>query len=541
MSYNSEESFYRKRLSVARAKATRSANNQNWSDYMMACADIGRLQRTRGEHQVAVIKFMTALVYSLQGAVNYGRYNYLNSPYEPEYAKPYRHAAEQLADAVHGVAELRSIYDQFVEDAWRHDFPRSKDEVWADVETEVIQGKVTNSRLVLKKPDEYVYPENISRGGNGFPTEAGLDESNCQLGTEGHPLSRREKWISSTQSRCGSALYTWIRGNFDLKRLDNQILALAQEHGVFVETYFHNLIRADVKRKVEREDLRKMNELIGECLEIDLSDLKTHQHALVAESVYDLVFLRNEAEVSKIAGDWYRKYSEHSTCEICDRRFRVVDLPHWLYLGSDALKTCCFACPIKENPSKSELEERVPDFVATCGFIPKSNASPRTYSFTSRFSDDKKIDVFKSFARMGGMVKVEQEYGSWFKALAETSALPDGFRYSGTGVWCLAEDGHKCHSLAEQQIDNWLYNHGIDHEREPNYPQHEDYNPSGRRKADWLVENNTLIEYFGLAGDDDYDEKTEEKIALARETETPLIALYPHDLNNLKAKLGQLI
>jgi hypothetical protein len=142
---------------------------------------------------------------------------------------------------------------------------------------------------------------------------------------------------------------------------------------------------------------------------------------------------------------------------------------------------------------------------------------------------------------MGGMVKVEQEYGSWFKALAETSALPDGFRYSGTGVWCLAEDGHKCHSLAEQQIDNWLYNHGIDHEREPNYPQHEDYNPSGRRKADWLVENNTLIEYFGLAGDDDYDEKTEEKIALARETETPLIALYPHDLNNLKAKLGQLI
>lgn len=141
---------------------------------------------------------------------------------------------------------------------------------------------------------------------------------------------------------------------------------------------------------------------------------------------------------------------------------------------------------------------------------------------------------------MGGR-SFHLEFDSWFKALEQSGALPEGYRYSGTGVWCTAKEGHKCHSLAEQRIDNWLTEHGIDHTREPEYPGHDDYNPSGRRKADWKTEDGVYIEYFGMVGDSSYDEKTEEKLALADEYGIDLLSIYPENLEDLDDHLNRLL
>lgn len=79
-----------------------------------------------------------------------------------------------------------------------------------------------------------------------------------------------------------------------------------------------------------------------------------------------------------------------------------------------------------------------------------------------------------------------------------------------------------CHSLGEKTIDDWLTLNGIEHEREPMYP-------GTKMRGDFLV-NDAIIEYFGLAGDDDYDKRIEKKRKLAAEGSLILVEIFPKDL-----------
>lgn len=56
-------------------------------------------------------------------------------------------------------------------------------------------------------------------------------------------------------------------------------------------------------------------------------------------------------------------------------------------------------------------------------------------------------------------------------------------------------------------------------------------------RADFLV-NGVFIEYFGLAGDPDYDERTRIKKEICLRHGLRLIALYPNDLMS-SARLGK--
>jgi len=217
----------------------------------------------------------------------------------------------------------------------------------------------------------------------------------------------------------------------------------------------------------------------------------------------------------------------------------VIDLPDWVYFGSYGFKRCCFQCRILEAPQKNNLISLVPAFTGACGFIPNSDANVINYAFTSRLPVGEWSKVMLAYARMGGIEHVKGKFGTWFTALAETGALPDGVLVTARGIRCQAKDGHTCHSLDEQRIDDWLHLHDLDHEREPIYPQHPSLNPTGKRRADWRV-HETFIEYFGLVGDPKYEKKMDEKILLAQESNIPLIAIYPSDIEKLDERLGGL-
>jgi hypothetical protein len=141
---------------------------------------------------------------------------------------------------------------------------------------------------------------------------------------------------------------------------------------------------------------------------------------------------------------------------------------------------------------------------------------------------------------MGGVEHAKKKFGSWFLALAETGALPKGVLATARGVRCLAKDGHTCHSLDEQRIDDWLYDNGLEHAREPVYPQHPSLNPTGKRRADWKVRE-TYIEYFGLVGNSEYGKKMDEKILLAQEFDISIMAIYPSGIASLDHRLGCLL
>lgn len=263
---------------------------------------------------------------------------------------------------------------------------------------------------------------------------------------------------------------------------------------------------------------------------------------LIIDHIYDICAadVPEDHRSINVIAEWFAEHCESKICKLCGNRYRLIDLPSWIYFGSNGYKSCCFSCLIMERPLKKDLLKLVPAFIEECGFIPASSSGPIHYGFTFRLQSERWESVIRAYAKMGGIEHVNKKYGSWFKALAETGALPGGVMATSRGIRCLAKDKHECHSLDEQLIDNWLFDRGFEHEREPQYPIHEDLNPSGRRRADWMV-GDYFIEYFGLAGDPIYDKKTDEKILLAANSGITLITLYPNDLEHLEYKLGHLL
>lgn len=119
-----------------------------------------------------------------------------------------------------------------------------------------------------------------------------------------------------------------------------------------------------------------------------------------------------------------------------------------------------------------------------------------------------------------------REFGSWNKALVAANLMPhrsDSNRMFKR-VRTTAKDGHRCDSVSEAIIDNWLTEHAIAHTRDAAYP-------STGHKADWSLGRDVFVEYFGLANDSArYDRSIEEKRTLCEKHRIDLIEIYPADI-----------
>jgi len=392
--------------------------------------------------------------------------------------------------------------------------------------------------LVQFDSNYYKYPISISRGYWGrYLIESGLSKSE---------IESRSQWLTTVASYTNTELHRFVNDNFTNPSDIKLLISLIPQHGIYVEKFFHRNIRLRVLRKLTsiNIDFLQLQKLFS--IAYGYNSNVFNNNSMAAFWIVDHIFqqlllgILSETTIHSSITSWFDDFSRPRRCSLCNNKFRVIDLPDWIYYGSNGCKTCCFQCPIIDSPKKDELASLIPAFVRSCDFIPNSDAGPINYSFTSRLPADKWNEVFISYGKMGGVEHVKAKYKSWFKGLAETGALPNGVLATARGVRCLAKDGHVCHSLDEQRIDNWLNNHNLKHEREPIYPSHPDLNPTGRRKGDWKV-NGTFIEYFGLVGDKDYERKMDEKILLAGYSKINLIAIYPTDLDALDIRLQSLL
>lgn len=117
-------------------------------------------------------------------------------------------------------------------------------------------------------------------------------------------------------------------------------------------------------------------------------------------------------------------------------------------------------------------------------------------------------------------------FGSWNKALKAARLVPNRSHsqrmYKRTNT--VAADGHRCDSISEAIIDNWLTKNNIAHDRNVLYP-------NTKHKVDWRIHENIFVEYFGLAKDSPrYDRSIQEKRRLCRTNGIRLIEIYPADL-----------
>lgn len=176
---------------------------------------------------------------------------------------------------------------------------------------------------------------------------------------------------------------------------------------------------------------------------------------------------------------------------------------------------------ITNNITKNDALENLRDY---CSFL---EAVPSTKDIDNPvFTISQTKDGFLKWLEIPTNTYWRENFGELRFALIEAGIITTQNQNSKYGIYCIAKDGHNCRSMSEQIIDNFLYNNKIDHELEPCYPKDDILNPSGRLRADWLIDGNVYVEYFGLMQDINYIEKTEKKIALAKKYGIQLIEIY---------------
>ncbi len=79
-------------------------------------------------------------------------------------------------------------------------------------------------------------------------------------------------------------------------------------------------------------------------------------------------------------------------------------------------------------------------------------------------------------------------------------------------------DGHLARSTYELRVDDWLFDHGIDHQTEPAYPWDRRY------RADFLV-GSTYIEVWGVTRNPAYTARRHHKVTRCAETGIDLIQI----------------
>ncbi len=141
------------------------------------------------------------------------------------------------------------------------------------------------------------------------------------------------------------------------------------------------------------------------------------------------------------------------------------------------------------------------------------------------------ITEIKKFYEHEGRIPLKREYGhnkaarlrfsTWNKAIEAAGFEPNPVMFAKKYI---ANDGHKCNSLTEKIIDDWLYARKIKHRREVPYPG------SKSLTADFVI-GNEWIEFFGLSGViSKYDKLVKKKRILSKKYKLSLIEIYPKDL-----------
>lgn len=172
--------------------------------------------------------------------------------------------------------------------------------------------------------------------------------------------------------------------------------------------------------------------------------------------------------------------------------------------------------------SDAAIADWIRDVATLTGLIPPQDFF-RSGAFLKTVSGDSaQIQLLDLAARRPTLERIKDSFGSWLNLLTVSGVLPGGAHHTVRGIRSVASDGHVCLSLPERTIDDWLSAYGVDHEKEPPYPD-------SNYRGDFRVRS-SIIEFFGLVGNPDYDARIREKRDLAKRHGIDLIEVYPKDM-----------
>lgn len=177
------------------------------------------------------------------------------------------------------------------------------------------------------------------------------------------------------------------------------------------------------------------------------------------------------------------------------------------------------------------------------GVLPPSGwqAEPLLLRFQDITDHEDLLDMVRNMTDIRSMMPTPQalrrDGGSgdgWMAFLGEAGLLEVVVTSRGTAS--RGVDGHWCRSTLELQVCSALSQHGIPHEMEPVWPSHE-LNPN-RMRADFFIDG-YMVEVLGMAGNKNYDLKSERKKTLAQLLDIPAIFLLPGDVTAFTTELAR--
>ncbi|PIR98827.1 hypothetical protein COT87_02685 [Candidatus Collierbacteria bacterium CG10_big_fil_rev_8_21_14_0_10_44_9] len=156
------------------------------------------------------------------------------------------------------------------------------------------------------------------------------------------------------------------------------------------------------------------------------------------------------------------------------------------------------------------------------------------------YSPESVISLIQSFTLDNGRIPIRNElghlnrlarrfFGTWNNAIEAAGYDPNPVMFARH---FLAKDSHKCDSMAEKIVDDWLSAHKIEHRVHVPYPW------NNGMKCDFLI-GDIWVEIFGLEGNVvRYDELKKEKLRLIQQYKLKLLSLALKDVYS-KDKLGE--
>ena len=221
----------------------------------------------------------------------------------------------------------------------------------------------------------------------------------------------------------------------------------------------------------------------------------------------------------------FRQFGPARYCEYCCKQARGYPA-HWRRPSADR-----YGHPIP-SWSRPDVTKALRELSAAFEAVPSQAFALQALPHAA--SDEQRDTWMRALVAMPTVETVKEVLGvkDWLGALEIAGLVEDGWRPS-LGTWCRAQDGHRCRSLLEKSIDDWLTSRGIAHECEPYWPRHPELNPSGRKRADWILPDGSYVECAGLMEKPDYVTKIGHKRELARVLGIPLLIVGPTDLLRL--------
>lgn len=231
-------------------------------------------------------------------------------------------------------------------------------------------------------------------------------------------------------------------------------------------------------------------------------------------------------------------------CGLCGKKFVEHSLPFPLIKrqGMDRLEFCapCLRDTVLSNLGSNTVNEKqIIKFL--CGIYELTGVIPRSdyyvgYRDLLYLDFDERVNFLKLLQLRPSNSRIKELFNSWIHALQQADLIGDYVLRTPRGIHTIANDGHLCLSMGERTIDDFLYDHGIDHEKEVPYP-------NSNYRADFKV-GDIFIEYFGMIGDIEYEKRMKEKLLICKTNNIELISLVSKDLRDersLKRKFSKFL